>query len=512
MSDFEPEEGGRDCDVLVVGCGPVGATVAALLGNAGLSTIVIDRDLEPYPLPRAVVFDDDALRVWRTVPGLERRLAEGTISGGLVSYTGMDRRPFMAGDSSLAKTVSGAPMMGLFHQPTLEAELRRTLARMQTVDVRLGHSLVSFEQDPDGVTATVSGPGGDHSVRSGWLLGADGASSLVREALGIGFAGKTSIHRWVVADVFTEEAPGRPEIEFYCDPTRPTVTMPMPGGRRRWEFMLMPGDDEHAIASPESVGRLIRGDGWQRPYEVERSVVYTFHARIAESWGKGRAFLLGDAAHITPPFIGQGMNSGIRDAGNIWWKIAAVESGAAGPVILDTYEVERRDHVKAMVDLAVRLGGVIQTTNRFVARIRDALISALVSLPGVSGYTERLGWKPASVIPRGLLKGGRRRPKSIVGLQVPAFTVARVTGERIELDEAIGPRWGLLTAGRDPWTDLDQTMREMLERADTTAIAIGDGWDDPDGEVRGWLKRNARGSTVVIRPDRFVHGVWRGGG
>lgn len=501
----------RDCDVLVVGCGPVGATVAALLGNAGLETIVIDRELEPYPLPRAVVFDDDALRVWRTVPGLERRLAEGTISGARVSYTGIGRRPFMAGDSSLARTVSGEPMMGLFHQPTLEAELRRTLSRLETVELRLGHSLDSFVQDGDGVTAKIAGPDGGYDVRAGWMLGADGASSSVREALGIGFSGRTSIHKWVVADVFTEDAPGPPEVEFYCDPTRPTVTMPMPGGRRRWEFMLMPGDDEQVIVTPESIGRLIRGDGWERPYEVERAVVYTFHARIADSWGQGRVYLLGDSAHITPPFIGQGMNSGVRDAGNIWWKIAAIEAGAAGPVILDTYELERRDHVKTMVDLAVRLGGVIQTTRRPVAKLRDGVISRAVSLPGISGYTERLGWKPDSVIPRGLLKGGRRRPRSVVGTQIPALTVARVSGERIALDEAIGARWGLLSGGRDPWADLDPATRTMLETADTTAITIGDGWDDPEGEVSGWLDRNASGGTAVIRPDRFVQGVWRDG-
>lgn len=501
----------RDCDVLVVGCGPVGATVAALLANAGLRTVVVDRDLEPYPLPRAVVFDDDALRVWRTIPGLERRLAEGTISGALVSYTGIGRRTFMAGDSSLARTVSGEPMMGLFHQPSLEAELRRTLVGLPAADVRLGHSLRSFEQDADGVTAFLEGPEGEYRIRSGWLLGADGASSTVREQLGIGFSGKTSIHRWVVADVFTAEAPGRPEIEFFCDPARPTVTMPMPGGRRRWEFMLMPGDDEQEIVSPARLGELITGDGWDRPYEVERAVVYTFHARIADSWGKGRVFLVGDSAHITPPFIGQGMNSGIRDAGNIWWKIAAVESGAAGPKILDTYELERRDHVKAMVDMAVRLGGIIQTTTPAIARVRDSVISMVVGLPGLASYTERIGWKPASVIPRGLLKGGRRRRGSIVGLQVPAFMFEGPSGEPVALDEAIGAGWGLLKDGGDPWVDLDPSTRVMLEGAGAKAIVLGQDWCDPSGRAGRWLRSKARGGTVVIRPDRFAHGIWRSG-
>ena len=499
----------RDCDVLVVGCGPVGATAAALLANAGLSILAVDRDPVHYPLPRAVATDDDALRIWQTVPGLEERILSGTISSPLVKYTGIGRKPFMVGDSQLAATPSGQPMLLLFHQPTLELELRSTLGQMDQAEVRLATELKSYTQDSDGVTATLEGPDGEYTVRAGWLLGCDGASSRVREAMGVGFAGKTSVHKWVVADVFTDEHPGRPEVEFYCDPTRPTVTMPMPGGRRRWEFMLMPGDDEDTIASPESIAKLVAADGWDLPYEVERAVVYTFHARIAERWRDGRAFLLGDSAHVTPPFIGQGLNSGVRDAGNIWWKIAAVENGAVGPEVLDTYEVERRDHVKAMVDMAMRLGGVIQTTSPRVARFRDAFLSRLLSLPGLKGYTERIGWKPASVIPRGWLQNGKRRIGSPVGLQIPAFELVNRGGERSSLDAALGTKWAVITDGKDPWELIDEAARQMLEQAGVEEIRLGSGWQDPDGSLTKWLKKKAKGGAVVIRPDRFVQGIWR---
>ena len=498
----------RDCDVLVVGCGPVGATAAALLANAGLKVIAVDRDPVHYPLPRAVATDDDALRIWQTIPGLERRILEATIPSPLVKYTGIGRRPFMAGDSALATTPSGHSMLLLFHQPTLELELRATLEGMADAEVRLATELRSFTQGADGVEAILTGPDGDYTVHAGWLLGCDGASSKVREAMGVGFSGKTSVHKWVVADVFTDNGSDRPEVEFYCRPDRPTVTMPMPEGRRRWEFMLLPGDDEETIALPESIAELIAADGWDKPYEVERAVVYTFHARIADRWREGRAFLLGDAAHITPPFIGQGLNSGVRDAGNLWWKIAAVESGAVGPAILDTYEVERRDHVKSMVDMAMRLGGVIQTTNPRTARVRDAVLRRLLALPGLKGYTERIGWKPASVIPRGWLKGGRRRPGSVVGLQIPTFHVNGPSGQRVSLDDAAATQWAVISTQSDPLSALDPSTRQMLRQAGVIEVSLGGEWKDEAGKLSVWLKRKAKGGTVVVRPDRFVHGVW----
>lgn len=501
---------GRDCDVVVVGCGPVGATAAILLANAGLSVVIADKEDDLYPLPRAVAVDDDALRVWETVPGLVAKLSDGMITGALVRYTGIGRRTFMAGDSSLHTTVSGHPMMALFHQPTLERGLRDQIGSMDRIDLRTGTECTDFSQDEEGVSVTLHGDSGKDLIRADWLLACDGAGSGIRSRMGVGFSGNTFVQKWVVADVFTDD-PGteRPEVEFACDPARPAVTMPMPGGRRRWEFMLMPGDDEQAIVTPERLGELINSSGWTADYQVERAVVYTFHARVADRWREGRIFLLGDAAHVTPPFIGQGMNSGIRDAGNLWWKIAAVESGTAEGSLLDTYEIERRSHVKEMIDLAVRLGGIIQTVNVRVARLRDLVLGALTAMPGIAKWTGELRWKPSSVIERGFLAGQRRRRRSLMGTQIPRPMMARINAEPARLDEMIGARWAVVSTRANPLDALSPASRQLADQMQATVIStIGpDAAVDRTGVLDAFLGR--AGGTVLVRPDRFVYDVAR---
>jgi 3-(3-hydroxy-phenyl)propionate hydroxylase len=380
------------------------------------------------------------------------------------------------------------------------------------VTVERGARIDSFEQHSDGITAMVSGPN-RRQVKAGWLLGCDGASSTVRKAIGASFEGSTFEQPWVVADVFVDPVDeGQPLIEFTCDPGRPIVTMPMPGGRRRWEFMLLPGESHEAMLKPSRLDQLIRDSGWSGSYEVERAVIYTFHARMASRWNQGRVFLLGDAAHVMPPFAGQGMNSGIRDAGNIWWKIAAVERGAAGPVLLDSFEQERRDHVKQMIDLAVRLGGIIQTAKPGVAKLRDTVIKSVMVMPGVRSWTLRLGWKPDSVIRTGWMVGGRRRARSLVGTQLAAAQVKTPNGTAA-LDEVIGARFAIISKAPDPWAALDPQTRAMLKKFGAAAVTLS---SKPAGDViavtgdsaalRTWIKR-ARGGTVVVRPDRFVYGV-----
>ena len=342
----------RDTDVLIAGYGPVGATVAALLANAGLDVTVVEREKSYYPLPRAVAADDDSIRVWETVTGLGQRATGDLIPNPEVTYETTGARVFARVDPALAQTPSGFPALGFFHQPTLEAELRRTAESFDNLTALVGTRLVGFKQDPDGVTATLADveSGEESEIRAGWLLGCDGAASTVRKAIGAQFGGSTFRQRWIVTDLLLEqEEEGRPQFRFLCDPARPAVTGPMPGGRRRWEFMLFDGEEEEAMIADEPLARMLREAGQESPYRAERTTVYTFHARMASKWADGRVFLVGDAAHVTPPFVGQGMNSGIRDAGNIWWKIAAVERGAAQPVLLESYEIERRRHVRELL-------------------------------------------------------------------------------------------------------------------------------------------------------------------
>ena len=507
---------GRDVDVVVAGFGPVGATVTALLANAGLSVLAVDRDLEPYPLPRAAATDDDAIRVWQTIEGLDERLVPKMVCEPAVSYRTSGGREF-ARVSDLARSQSGHPGLALFYQPWLEGEIGRTASEPESVELRRGLELEGFTDLGDGVEVTLRdlASGTKDSVRAGWLLGCDGASSSIRRALGAQFGGSTFEQLWAVLDLKVDRPEtAEPTIVFNCDTERPSVTMPMPGQRRRWEFMLLPGESEEEMLEPACLARLLAEGGQDPGYTTERAVVYTFHARVASDWGRGRVYLLGDAAHVTPPFAGQGMNSGIRDAGNIWWKIAAVERGAASEAILETYEEERRQHAQELIDLAVRLGAVVQTVKPSVAMARDRFFGLVGAIPSTRRWIESGRFKPDPRIRRGLL-GRRVRPFGIIGRQVPQPVVTGPDGEQVRLDDLIGPRFALIADGPDPWDGVPEGIRGLATGFGVVVLRIDDGLsgdgevpiEDASGELAAFLRRG-RATRALVRPDRFVYGAW----
>jgi len=507
-------------DVLVVGLGPVGATAAALFSNAGLSVTAIDRDGDVYALPRAVATDDDALRVWQTIPGLVDEISKNLIRNPGVQYTSSGGRMIAEVEPALRKSPSGHPSLALFHQPTLERSIRAAAERCGA-ELVTGVELTGWSQSADGVLAEVRDveSGRESEIRARWLIGADGASSAIRKALGGGFSGATFEEPWVVLDAKVDPAsePDRELCEFHCNPERPTVTMPMPGGRRRWEFMFLDGDSEDEMLSEQRIEQMVADSGGARPTEVERALVYTFHARLADHWGEGRVFIMGDAAHLTPPFAGQGMNTGVRDAGNLWWKIAAVEREAASPALLDTYQQEREPHAKAMIALAVRLGGIVQTPKRSVARVRDAFLRAFQTLPGVRTWTRRMGWKPASVIGKGFLKRRRRLPGSAEGTLMPSPVVQSTDGE-MPLDDLIGPRFAVISRQPDGLGRIGPEAREIATGFGVVEVTVGEmAHGSTDGEVQrvgivdasGALDDWLRGRTALVRPDRYLYGTWR---
>ncbi len=509
----------RDVDVLVVGFGPVGATVTGLLANAGLSVLAVDRDLEPYPLPRAAATDDDAIRVWQTIEGLDRRLVPKMVREPAVSYRTRGEREF-ARVGEMRGSQSRHPGLALFYQPWLEDEIASTAVAQEGAELRRGVELEEFRDLGDRVEADLRDlqAGESMTVTAGWLLGCDGASSAVRRGLGAEFGGSTFEQLWVVLDLELDEPEtGEPTIVFNCDPGRPSVTMPMPGQRRRWEFMLFPGESEEEMLEPANLADLLAGSGQAPGYSTERAVVYTFHARVASDWGRGRVYLLGDAAHVTPPFAGQGMNAGVRDAGNIWWKIAAVERGAASIEILETYEAERRRHTKELINLAVRLGSVVQTVKPGVAAVRDRFFDLVSAIPVTRRWIDSGSFKPDPRLRGGLL-GRRPRPFGIVGRQVPQPEVTGPDGQGVRLDDLVGPRFALLASGPNPWAGVPHGVRELATRFGVVVLRIdlppgtseGDelAIGDPGGELSAFLRRG-RATKALIRPDRFVYGAWR---
>lgn len=466
-------------DVAIVGFGPVGATLANLLALRGLSVLVLERDPEPYRLPRALHFDGEVMRVMQTVgiadalephlfvaPGMRFLDAEGHA---LIEWN----RPQQLGPQGWHASYR-------FHQPMLERLLRERLAA-RGADVRLRHEVFSIEPDGDAVRLRVENlaNGRLSALRARWVVGCDGARSTVRRFMGTELEDLRSHERWLVVDVLLKrERPdlGDHSIQF-CDPARPSTYVRGPGLRRRWELMLMPGEDPTTMTQPDVLWHLL--SRWVTPEDaiLERPACYTFHSVIASGWRRDRLLIAGDSAHQTPPFLGQGMCAGIRDAANLAWKLADVQQGRAPDTLLDTYEAERSPHVREFIEAAVRLGGVIQTTDPEAARRRDL---------------ELRGRPMSFTTPSPRIGPGRHdgdEPAGRIGEQ-PRLADGR------RLDDAIGYRHALLVEA-----PLAEAAR--IAAGDDAVVVVAD-----SDATRDWLAR-LRAGAVLLRPDRYVAGIAR---
>ena len=488
-----------ECDVLICGLGPVGQLLALLLGRAGVSVRAVDRASKPFDLPRAAVVDDEVLRIFQAA-GVDREILADSQVQEEVSFV-----TAAGGVRTLLRPVAGNqghPPLVSIHQPSLERTLIAALAEQDSVRTEWGRRLVRFDQDGAGVSALVASAdgGAEETVRARWLVGCDGGGSRVRQLLGIEFGGSTFRQRWLVVDALVDRPlakVGHPH--FFGDWRRPIVSLPMSPGRHRWEWMLHPGESPEPFLHPDSLRERIAPWLAGEKASVERAVVYTFQARTAARWRQGRALLAGDAAHVMPPFAGQGFSSGARDAANLAWKLEAALDGAPES-LLDSYERERRDHVEAMRRLAVTLGGFVQTTDRRIARLRDALLTAL-DRSGIARWAEAKV-KPLPAYGAGAFAESPARNvfRRGVGAQFPQPPVT-VDGEEMLLDRAIGTGWGALTTDPDALVPLGAEGLPVL--------LLGRDLLDVEGSVAAWLKRFGA-SWVVLRPDRFVFALGSG--
>ena len=394
-------------DIAIVGYGPTGATLANLLGLQGFHVAVLEREPASLPLPRAVHFDGEVMRIFETAGLAEPLLPYLRPSGGM-RYVNTQGQVMIERKPAAAVGPHGWANNYLFHQPHLEQTLRDGVARFPNVEVFLSSEVTSLAQDQSSVRLQMD----SRTLRARWVVGCDGARSIVRQTIGSEHDDLGLHQPWLVVDVLLERDVELPQQTVqYCDPARPVTFVKVTGKRRRWEIMLMPGDDPATIASPQSMWRLLAP--WIRPGDarIERSAVYTFHSLIARRWRKGRLFIAGDAAHQTPPFLGQGMCAGIRDAANLAWKFAFEP-------LLDTYQSERAPHARVFVETAVRLGNIIQTTDPAVAAERDRRFAEggkeeMVNLspPLGPGFHDGGG----DIYPQPLLPDGRRLDAAIGG-------------------------------------------------------------------------------------------------
>ncbi|MEM9403855.1 MAG: bifunctional 3-(3-hydroxy-phenyl)propionate/3-hydroxycinnamic acid hydroxylase [Pseudomonadota bacterium] len=363
-------------DVLVIGLGPVGGVLAALCAQSGLGVLVIDRDTEVYRLPRAVAMDQEVLRQVGLIGVADAVLKASRPSEGY-EFVNKNR------DILVARYQSGTAPTGyrhanLFHQPSFEESVRTRLTALPNARVKLGWELTGLEQNADGVTATIETPAGARSVSATYAVGCDGGRSVVRRTIGAGMRDLGFDEPWLVVDVKLAEGVVAlsDNAMQVCDPDRPTTSTQSGPGRHRWEFMLHPGETAEAVTRPESIREWI--SSWVDPDSVtlERSAVYQFHGLVAETWRDRRIMIIGDAAHQMPPFLGQGLCSGVRDAANLAWKLAAVLAGKADESLLNTVQYERAPHVMAITEAAIALGKIVCITDKDAAQKRDRQFAA----------------------------------------------------------------------------------------------------------------------------------------
>ncbi|MCH7975978.1 MAG: bifunctional 3-(3-hydroxy-phenyl)propionate/3-hydroxycinnamic acid hydroxylase [Bacteroidetes bacterium] len=500
-------------DIAIVGCGPVGALLANLLGRYGLHIVVLERETAAHSLPRAAHLDDEALRILQAVDVLSEALTAHRVIDGLDVVTGEGDVLFCARKAGAAEQPYGHPAATLIHQPTVEKALREGIRRYSNVDVRLGCAVEEVDDEGPFVRLRGRGPDGPFEVTASWLVGCDGAWSVVREVMESPLRGGGLEQPWLVVDVVLKE-----KIEIPCrllqiaDPKRPTTYVPFPDPRRRWEFMLKPGETPESMTRPETIRALLCAHIDPNTVEVERAAVYTYRDVTARGWRKGRFLIAGDAAHQMPPFLGQGLCSGFRDAHNLAWKLALVAKDAADPTLLDSYEAERRPHVQAITRLAVRMGRLIQLVG-VGARIRDAAVRMLHSVPSIK---RRLLNLEGNIPHIPLAFSGGRAPKPTL---LPQPTVEAQDGQRTLLDAFLGDGFALIGLGVSPrsWVDADDlpTWQTLITRA-VHVISKDNSWPEvTEGEVAvrdsaGVLTKWARieRGIIVVRPDRQVFGVY----
>ncbi|WP_132384422.1 bifunctional 3-(3-hydroxy-phenyl)propionate/3-hydroxycinnamic acid hydroxylase [Paraburkholderia sp. BL9I2N2] len=508
---LQPTIGGlpSTVDVLVVGLGPVGAAVSNLLARYGVRVLVIDKATDIFMAPRAIALDNEALRILQ-LAGVN----EGDFETVAIPYVRM-RSPTLGefGKGNTLGSLDGHPKLVTFYQPELERCLRNRLKTYNHVQVALGISLAGFESGKESVVASLDlGQGQTHSVAARYLVGADGASSLVRQLIGLEFKGKSFTEDWLIVDARKVPHP-IDHVEFICDHRRPTPHMTAPGERERWEFMLRPGETREEMESDVRIRELLAPWGNVDDMIIERKAVYRSHARTASAFNRGRVFLVGDAAHITPPFAGQGLVAGLRDAANLCWKLAWTIHGRTAPQVLETYDQERRPHVKAMIKFARFMGKLVMPRNRVTALVIHGLLRTTRRVPQMRAYFEELEVKPKHTFRRGLFVGGHTHSRLTRGAVIPQGWVRGPDGTTCLSDDILGTGLALIGFGHDAGTVLDActaaafaaaggAVVQIAHRGQRLHLAQRGSWEDLDGV---FLPRAVPfGWAAVVRPDRMI--------
>lgn len=542
---MENKKNDSQVDVVISGLGPTGLTLAHLLGKRGLSVVVLEREPQFYGNARAVYTDDECLRIFQAA-GMAEELTKDMLlnatfqwllpNGEVLHQLIQTARPY------------GWPANNLFYQPLMETTLADGLTRYPQVSVRRGREFTRFIQDADGVTVmhiesqgaqyskqapvlgeTPAPQAGEEALRARYFIACDGGRSAVRAQMDIKMTGKSFPNPWIVVDIKQKEGEDclrhLPYFSFICNPECPTVSCRQPHGHHRFEFMLMPGQTKEHMEDPQTIRTYLSRYVDVNKIEILRSLVYTFNALVAETWRDGRVFLAGDAAHMTPQFVGQGMNAGVRDAYNLAWKLDAVLRGKARDSLLNSYQSERRPHAKAMIDLSIHMKNFVSTANPLLCSLRNLATRTARLTPGLREYLSEAKFKPRPRYePEAYFGLPRQRRNGLEGEQLPQPQLVDRENRSVLMDDVLGEGYALIGFGVDPRLGLAAADLQQLARLDTRYLTLYpaggrpqgkasscapagvDEWEDMTGEcIRRFKEAGcAEGAVAIVRPDRFV--------
>ena len=493
-----------DSDVIIIGYGPVSRMLSVILGQQGHSVTVLERHAYAYPLPRAVCMDHEIHRAFQA-HGCADDFASFGAPSPRYQWMNHEWKTLLDIDWTV-DSISGGPEAYFFYQPSLEAALDGKVRSFKNVNVLLQHEAKSFTHTDVGVVVDVvnNETGCAFELHGKYLIGADGANSAVRNSLGIAWNDRGFQADWLVVDVLLNEGVELdiPSAGQYCNPERPTTFVPggIKDGRplRRWEIMRLPGESRECLDDTEYVWGLLERWVKRDQAELVRHAVYTFRSLVAERWSSGRIFLVGDAAHTMPPFMGQGMCSGIRDAVNLGWRLDMVLKGHCDSTLLDDYEVERKPHITDIIDTSVYLGEIVCVADKELAAKRDqAFFDG--SFPPMAAFPHLKRGTLGSV---GDDRIGRLAPHTDVSID----------GTTGRMDTLLGTGFTLLMKDADAFASLTEESRALLKLIGGRYVYLSSSQDARDHaiqDITGKLTRffaDTGFSSLLVRPDFYIFG------